>query len=117
NMRTIFSAMLVTATAVSTMAATPKPTVSTNNTLVATSTNSKPADVMTQLFGDPVIAKGKGVEIKRSQLDEVVGGLKASAAARGQSIPPEQLKLVQGRFLDRLVQIQLLLQKSNDADK
>jgi parvulin-like peptidyl-prolyl isomerase len=116
NMRTIFSAMLVTATAVSTMAATPKPTVSTNAP-AATSTNAKPADVMAQLFGDPVIAKGKGVEIKRSQLDEVVGGLKASAAARGQNIPPEQLKLVQGRFLDRLVQIQLLLQKSNDADK
>src|SRR5438132_2240828 len=112
NMRTIFSAMLVTAAAVSTMAATPKPTVSTN-TPAATSTNAKPADVMTQLFGDPIVAKGKGVEIKRSQLDEVVGGLKASAAARGQNIPPEQLKLVQGRFLDRLIQIQLLLQKSN----
>lgn len=113
-MRMIFSAMLATATAFSTMAATPKTVVSTNNAVAGT---NKPADVMAQLFGDPVIAKGKGVEIKRSQLDEVVGGLKASAAARGQNIPPEQLTLVQGKFLDRLIQIQLLLQKSTAADK
>src|SRR6185369_12125229 len=115
NMRTLFSAMLATVTAASALAATPKTMVSTN--AAAGSSTNKPGDVMTQLFGDPVVAKGKGIEIKRSQLDEVVGGLKASAAARGQNIPPEQLTLVEGKFLDRLIQIQLLLQKSTAADK
>ena len=32
---------------------------------------------MTALFGDPVIAKGKGFEIKQSDLDEVMTGIKA----------------------------------------
>jgi len=30
---------------------------------------------MTALFGDPVIARGKGFEIKRSELDEVMMGI------------------------------------------
>ena len=49
----------------------------------ATKTNApaaKPVDGMTQLFGDPVIVKAKGFEIKRSELDEVVSGAKANAA-------------------------------------
>src|SRR6516164_8953806 len=64
------------------------------------STNAASADVnpagtppatMTSLFGDPVIAKGKGVEVKQSALDEVVLGIKSAAAARNQTIPPQQL--------------------------
>jgi peptidyl-prolyl cis-trans isomerase C len=109
KMKQIFCAVMATAT-ISAMAATPS--------APPASTNSKPADVVAQLLGsDDVVAKGKGFEIKRSQLDEVMDGLKASAAARGQAIPPEQLSFYEGRFLDRLVQIQLLLQKSTDADK
>ena len=57
----------------------------------ATATNSKPADVMAALFGDPVIAKGKGFEIKQSQLDEVMDAIKAKAAAQGQTVPTEEL--------------------------
>ena len=72
---------------------------------------------MTALFGDPVIAKGKGFEIKRSELDEVMTGLKSAAAARGQTIPPAQLIQIEGQLLDRLIQVQLLLQKATDADK
>lgn len=89
----------------------------TNAAPAMTSTNGKSGDLMTQLFGDPVVAKGKGFEIKRSQLDQVMDGLKAAAAARGQTIPADQEKFYEGRFLQRLIQIQLLLQKSTDADK
>jgi peptidyl-prolyl cis-trans isomerase C len=85
--------------------------------VAAAATNSNPAAVMTALFGDPVIAKGKGVEIKESQLDEVVTGLKAAAAARDQAIPPEQLTAIKAQMLDRLIQIQLLAQKATAADK
>ena len=56
-----------------------------------TSTNSKPADVMAALFGDPVIVKGKGFEIKQSQLDGVMDSIKARAAAAGQTVPPDEL--------------------------
>jgi parvulin-like peptidyl-prolyl isomerase len=72
---------------------------------------------MTALFGDPVIARSKGFEIKRSELDEVMMGIKSTAAARGQTISPGQLTQIEGRLLDQLIQVQLLLQKTTDADK
>ena len=79
--------------------------------------DAKPADAMAALFGDPVIAKGKGFEIKRSELDQVVTGLKSAAAAHGQSIPPAQLSQIQGQLLSRLIQVQILLQKATVEDK
>ncbi len=83
-----------------------------------TTTNAAaPADSMTALFGDPVIAKGKGFEIKQSELDEVVMGLKSAAAAHNETIPPGQMMAIQTQMLNRLIQIQLLLQKSTEADK
>jgi peptidyl-prolyl cis-trans isomerase C len=72
---------------------------------------------LTELFGDEVVAKAKGFEIKRSQIDEAVIPMKSSAAARGQPIPPEQVTRLEQQVLDRLVQIQLLLSKATDADK
>ena len=83
------------------------------------STNAAPAAAtsMTSLFGDPVIAKGKGVEVKQSALDEVVLGIKSAAAARNQTIPPQQMMGIESQMLNRLIQIQLLLQKSTAADK
>jgi peptidyl-prolyl cis-trans isomerase C len=80
----------------------------------ATATNSKPADVIAALFGDPVIAKGKGFEIKQSQLDEVMDGIKARAAAQGQTVPTEELTKT---VLNGLIANQILLQKATDADK
>lgn len=70
-----------------------------------------------ELFADPVVAKGKGFEIKRSQLDEALIRVKSSAAARNQTIPPEHANLVERQLLDRLVSIQLLLGKATEADK
>jgi parvulin-like peptidyl-prolyl isomerase len=78
-------------------------------------TNS--TDAMTALFGDPVIAKGDGVAVKRSDLDEVLTGIKAAAAARGQDIPPDQLTRFEAQMLERLIDIQLLMQHANDADR
>lgn len=77
-----------------------------------TNTNAK-ADSMTALFGDPVVAKGKGFEIKRSELDGVVSGAKANAAAAGQSLPPG----FEVSVLNQLVTIQLLMQKATPADR
>jgi parvulin-like peptidyl-prolyl isomerase len=79
-------------------------------------TNAAPvvkADAMTALFGDPVIAKGKGFEIKRSDLDSVVSGIKARASAQNQSLPP----YFEVGILNQLITIQLLLQKATPADK
>ena len=87
------------------------------NAPASTGTNGSSQAAMTALFGDPVIAKGNGFEIKRSELDEVMTGIKSAAAARGQTIPPGQLTQIEGQLLDRLIQNQLLLQKATDADR
>ncbi len=80
----------------------------------ATATNSKPADVMATLFGDPVIAKVGGFEIKQSQLDTVVDGFKARTAAMGQTVPTSELEKT---ALNSLIVNQVLLAKATDADK
>lgn len=77
---------------------------------------SNSSDAVSAIFGDPVIAKGTGVAIKRSELDEVVSGVKSAAAERGEEISAEQLTQLEGQMLERLIDIQLLLQKANDAD-
>ena len=82
-----------------------------------TDTNATPAASMAALFGDPVIAKGKGFEIKQSELDEVVLGIKSAAAAHNETIPQEQMTAIEAQMLNRLIQIQILLQKSTEADK
>src|SRR6185503_1169411 len=75
-----------------------------------------PAAKPAPLFPDRVIVKGKSFEIKRSQLDEVATGLKATMAARGQNVTGEQAALLEQQLLERLIQIQLLLTKATDAD-
>jgi parvulin-like peptidyl-prolyl isomerase len=82
-----------------------------------TNTAAKSADVLTQLFGDAVLAKGQGVEIKRSQLDSAMISIKSAAAARGQTMSPEQGQMLEQQVLQHLIQIQLLLSKATDADK
>lgn len=78
---------------------------------------AKPADKAADLFPDRVIAKGTGVEVKRSQLDEAVIAVKANIAAQGRALTPDESSAVDQQVLDRLIQIQLLLAKATDADK
>jgi peptidyl-prolyl cis-trans isomerase C len=80
-------------------------------------TNATPSATMASLFGDPVIARGKGFEIKQSELDEVVLGIKSAAAAHNETIPQGRMMTIEAQMLNRLIQIQILLQKSTDADK
>jgi parvulin-like peptidyl-prolyl isomerase len=80
-------------------------------------TNMNLNATMMALFGNPVVAKGKGFEVKQSDLDEAMTGIKSAAAMRNQVIPPAQLKTLESQMLDRLIQVQLLLQKATDADR
>ena len=82
KMKLIFSAALA-ADCDRLLRARRRPTrASTNAAPAAPGTNANPDATMAALFGDPVIAKGKGFEIKQSELDEVVLGIKSAAAAR-----------------------------------
>ena len=76
-------------------------------------TNASPEATIKALFGDPVIVKGKGFEIKQGELDQVLTGAKANAAAQGQQLPPEFSVAI----LNQLITIQSLLQKATPADR
>lgn len=86
------------------------------NTAATNKTEAKPASRAAELFGDSVIAKGKGVEIKRSQLDDEFIRVKSQATAAGRAIPPEQVTILERRILDGLVELRLLLTKATEED-
>src|SRR5664280_2858032 len=67
---------------------------------------SKPASRLTELFPDKVIAKGKGVEVNRSQLDEEIIRFKSQVAGRNQTVPPEQMAMMERQLLEQLIQVQ-----------
>ena len=90
---------------------------STSPAATAGSTNSTGASKIAEMLGDPVIAKGNGVEIKRSQLDAEMVSVQAMASARRQQIPADQMILIEREKLNDLIGFQLLLKKANDADK
>jgi foldase protein PrsA len=78
---------------------------------------AKPASNPLDLFTNAIVAKGKGVEVNRGQLDEEVIRIKAQAAGHGQPIGPEQTQIIERGVLDRLIQLQLLRSKATEADK
>ncbi len=80
-------------------------------------TNSSGANEITALLSDPVIAKGKGIEIKRSQLDAALIGVKAGLNARGQVVTPDQLVMLERQVLNDIIGLQVLLSRATDADK
>jgi peptidyl-prolyl cis-trans isomerase C len=82
-----------------------------------TAAPDKPAPKVADLFPDVIVAKGKGVEVKRSQLDDAMVSIKSTFAARGQPLPPEEMNRLEQQILDRLIQIQILLLKATDEDK
>ena len=60
-----------------------------------------------------IVAKGKGFEVKRSELDKVMIGAQANAAATGQPLPQDFGVGV----LNQLITIQLLLTKATPNDR
>src|SRR5215213_1594172 len=65
----------------------------------------------------PVLVKGKGVEIRRSQLDDAFIAFRANLAARGQSIAEAKREAAEAQLLDRMIITQLLVNKATAADK
>lgn len=78
---------------------------------------STAADSLTALFGDPVLVKGKGVEVKKSQLEEEFITLKASLAGRQQELPESARPRAEVSLLEQLVISQILAKKATDADR
>jgi len=74
------------------------------------STNKPSLDA---LFGDSVVAKGKGVDVKRADLDAMVVRMKAGYAAQQMPAPAD----LESQALKNLVIQQLILSKATDADR
>lgn len=72
---------------------------------------------LTDLFDDPVLARGKGVEIKRSQLEEAFINYRANLAARGQNLLDSQRTTREAQLLDRLILTGILVNRATPEDK
>lgn len=70
-----------------------------------------------ELFPDTVVAKGKGMEVKRSQVDEAYNLFKANAAASGRTLREEDRNRDQAMILDRIISTKLLVARANENDK
>ncbi len=91
---------------------------STNDAPAATTNAATtPAMKLDELLPDDTVAKGKGFEIKRSQLDQTIVSIRSSIAAQGKNITPEQMPVVEVQCLDRLILVQILYGKATDAEK
>ncbi|MGA2243366.1 MAG: peptidylprolyl isomerase [Verrucomicrobiota bacterium] len=94
------------------LAGVPATRATTQNPAVA-ATNASPEAAMTALFGNPTIVKGKGFEIKRGDLDQVVSAARSNYALANQT-PPADLEIT---VLNQLIAIQTLLQTATPADQ
>ncbi|MCX8157958.1 MAG: peptidylprolyl isomerase [Verrucomicrobiae bacterium] len=70
-----------------------------------------------ELFPDSVVAKGRGVEVKRSQVDEAYNLFKANAAAQGRNLREEDRHRDQAMLLDRIISTKLLVARATDEDR
>jgi parvulin-like peptidyl-prolyl isomerase len=68
------------------------------------------------LFADDVVARGKGFEIRQSQVDEAIVAFRANAAARRQVITQPRAE-VEAAVLDKLIIIAALNQRATEADR
>src|SRR4051812_771661 len=69
------------------------------------------------LFGDIVLAKGKGIVIKQSQLDEAFISYKANLSARGETFSEDQRQIKEALLLDRIIVSELLVNHATEADR
>jgi peptidyl-prolyl cis-trans isomerase C len=77
-----------------------------------TNSAAKPAPSLDALFPNSIVAKGKGVEVKRTDLDSEVVKSKAMYAARNYPVPPD----LEQQALKSLIIKQLILNKATPAD-
>ena len=81
------------------------------------SSTTTAADKITELFGDAVVARGKGLEIKRSEFDAALVAVKAAASARGGKLPPEFINTLERQVLNDLIGMRLILNMATPEDK
>jgi foldase protein PrsA len=68
-------------------------------------------------LGNPVIAHGNGIEIKRGELDEEMTGIRNAYQRQNQTLSPAQVIVYEKQILNQLIDTDILLAKATDADK
>jgi parvulin-like peptidyl-prolyl isomerase len=77
-----------------------------------------PAPKLSDLFGDMILARGKGFEVKQSQLDDAFISYRANLAARGESIGnDDQRQFKEAQLLDRIIVTQILVNRATTGDR
>lgn len=69
------------------------------------------------ILGDPLVAKGKGFEIKRSRLDEALATYRSQMVEQGKEVPAAQFPEVEAELLDRLIETAIFNLQATDAQK
>jgi peptidyl-prolyl cis-trans isomerase C len=80
-------------------------------------TNAAPASQAASLSTNAIVARGKGLEIRRGELDEAVRPALAQAAAKGRRVTTDQMPGLERQVLAQLIDVGLLLAKATEADK
>ncbi len=70
-----------------------------------------------ELFDNPVLARGRGFEIRQNELDDAFTALKATLVTQGQAIPREEEAAFKARMLDRMILTRILLLRASDEDR
>ena len=78
---------------------------------------SRKAPKFSELFGDEVLARGKGVEVKQSLLDQAYITQRATTGTGGQNLPDDVRLRQEAQLLDRLIVTQLLTNRVTEADR
>src|SRR5437867_7760545 len=72
---------------------------------------------LSELFGDDVLARGRGVEVRRSQLDEAFVAQRAKLAAISQPLSEAQRSMLEAQLLRQLIFTQILTNRVTQADR
>ncbi len=69
------------------------------------------------LFDNPVIARGRGFEIRQAELDDTLTALKGTLATQGQAIARQDEPALRARLLERMILTRILVQRATEDDK
>ncbi|HWD21110.1 MAG TPA: peptidylprolyl isomerase [Verrucomicrobiae bacterium] len=74
-------------------------------------------DTNSALASDSLVAKGKGFEVKRSELDDLYVSYCARSTAQGQPVPDDQREALRSNLLQHIVLGKILTQRATDDDR
>lgn len=78
---------------------------------------ARSGSVLDTLFGDPVVARGRGFEIKQSEVDHVFRAFRSERATTGQMIPDSARPQIEDGIISELIVVRLCLQRATPADR